>query len=120
MRKEISRYRKRKFRERRENRVFGSKEQRVCDQTRAIRKNSWLSELELEAIKKQQECESHDELWREQDVAVDAETVVIEAGTVEEQINDAEDQVIVEQLKKIMVRGRTCNGIMFKKVTESF
>ena len=107
MRKEIIRYRKRKFRERREDRVFGSTEQSVCDQTREIRKNCWLSELELEAIKRQLECESHDELWREQDVAVDTETVVIDAGTVEEQINDAEDQVIVEQLKKIMVRGRT-------------
>ena len=35
-----------------------STEQRVCDQTRAIRKNGWLSVLELEAIKRQVEGES--------------------------------------------------------------
>ena len=93
MRKEIRGYRKRKFRESRAKEIFGSTEQRMCDQTRTIRKNSWLSELELEAIKMQLECDSHDELWRDQDVAVDTEAVVINVGTVEEEINDAEDSI---------------------------
>ena len=39
--------------------MFESTEQRVCDQARAIRKNGWLSELELEGIKRQVEDESY-------------------------------------------------------------
>ena len=63
--------------------MFESTEQRVCDQVRAIRKNGWLSELELEAIKRQVENESQGELCREKDVTVDAETVEIDVGTVQ-------------------------------------
>ena len=73
--------------------MFESTEQRVCDQARAIRKNGWLSELELEAIKKHVEGESQSELCREQDLTVDAETVETDVGTVEEEINDAEDSI---------------------------
>ena len=128
--KPIRGYRKRMFTEWSEKGMFESTEQRVCDQARAVRKNGWLSELELEAIKRQVEGESQGELCREQDVTVDTETVEFDVGTVEEEINDAEDsigdtegdlseedQAIVEQLKKIMVEGRT--GIMFKKVDKN-
>ena len=51
-------YRKRMFREWREKGMFESIEQRVCDQARAIKKNGWLSEPELEAIKRQVEDKS--------------------------------------------------------------
>ena len=51
--KPIREYRKRMFREWRERGMFESTRQRVCSQARAIRKNGWLSELELEAIKRQ-------------------------------------------------------------------
>ena len=44
--------RQRMFREWRNRGGFESTEQRICDQARAIRKNCWLSELELEMIKK--------------------------------------------------------------------
>ena len=104
--------------------MFESMEQRVCDQARAIRRNGWLSELELEAFKRQIEDESQDDLWEGQNV-----TVEIDAGTGEEEINDAEDSIgdtdgdmnekhrlIVEQLKETMREGRTCYGIMFKNV----
>ena len=60
---------------------------------------------------------------------MDAETAETDVGTVEEEINEAEDsigdteenlseehQAIVEKLKKIMVEGRTGDGIMLKKV----
>ena len=57
--KPIRGYRKRMSREWRERRMFESTEQRVCDQARAIRKNGWLSELELEGIKRQVEDESY-------------------------------------------------------------
>ena len=85
----------------------------MCDQANTIRKNSWLSELELEAIKRQVEGESQGELCREHDVTEDAETVETDVGTVEEDINNAEDsigdteedlseehQAMVEQLKE--------------------
>ena len=32
--------------------MFESTEQRICDQARAIKKNGWLSDLELEAIRR--------------------------------------------------------------------
>ena len=109
--------------------MLESTEQRACDQARAIRKNGLLLEPELEAIKRQLEDEFHNELSRQQDVAVDAETVEIDVGTAEEEVNDAEDsigetegdlseehQVIVEQLIKIKVERRTGEDIMFKKV----
>ena len=122
-------YRRRMFKEWRERGMFESTEQRVCDQARAIRKNGWLSELELEAIKRQIEDESQVDLYEGQDVTVEAETVKINAGAGEEEINDAEDSIgdiegdmneehrmIVEQLKEILRDGRTCDGIMFKNV----
>ena len=62
-------------------------------------------------------------------MTVEPETVETDAGIGEEEMNDPEDsiggtegdlsedhQIIVEQLKKIMVEGRTSDGIMFKKV----
>ena len=65
--------------------MFESTEQRVCDYARAIRRNGWLSELELEAIKRQVEDESQDDLWEGQDVTVEAETVEFDAGRGEEE-----------------------------------
>ena len=56
--KPIRGYRNRMFREWRERGMFESTEQRVCDQARVIRKNDWLSELKLEAVKRQVEEES--------------------------------------------------------------
>ena len=61
----------------------------VCDQARAIRKNDWLSELELEAIKRQIDDECQGKLCREQDVPVEAETVEM----LREEMNDAEDSM---------------------------
>ena len=108
--------------------MFESTGQRVCDLARIIRNNGQLPELELEAIKRQAEGESQGELYREQDVTVDAGIVETAVGTVEEEINDAENsigdtegdlseehQAIVEQLKKIIVEGRTGDDIMLKE-----
>ena len=50
-RKPIRGYRERMFRGR-DRGLFESTEQRVCDQVKAIRKNGWLSQLELETIKR--------------------------------------------------------------------
>ena len=122
--KPIRGYRKKMFRESRERGMFESTEQCVCDQARAIRKNGWLSELELEAVRRQVEGEFQGEFCREQDVTVDVETVETDVGTAEEEVNVGEDsivdteldfseehQAIVELLKKIMVEGRTGDDI---------
>ena len=55
--KPVRGYRQRVFREWRDRRLFESTEQRACDQARAIRKNGWLSQLKLEAIKPKVEDE---------------------------------------------------------------
>ena len=52
--------------------LFKSTEQRVGDQARAIRKNGWLSQLELEIIEKQVEDEFQGELG--EDAATEVET----------------------------------------------
>ena len=46
----IRRYRKRMYREWQNRGLFEATEQRICDQAREIRKNGWLTEVELEAI----------------------------------------------------------------------
>ena len=80
-------------REWRESRIIESIEQRVYDQVREIRKNVWLSELELKSIKRQVEGEFQDEVCREQDVTVGAQTIETDAGIVAEGMNDAEDSI---------------------------
>ena len=67
----------------------------VCIQARTTRKNGWLSELELEAIKRQIEAESQGELYKERDVRVEAETVETEVRKVEEKMNGAEASMIL-------------------------
>ena len=113
--------------------LFGPTEQCVLDQAKAIRKNVWLSELELYAIKTQVEDEPQSELCREQHVTVEIETVETDVRTVAAEINDAENSISdtegdlskkhwtsVEQLKEIMVEGRTGDAIMIKKVDKKF
>ena len=41
-----------------EHGVFEINKQQLCDQARAIRKNSWLSDLELENIQRMIQAES--------------------------------------------------------------
>ena len=138
--KPVRGYRQRMFREWRDRGLFESTEQRVCDQARAIRKNGWLSQLELETIKRQVEDEFQGEFG--EDAATEVETVENEdtaeneAESVAEEIvnvektnnnvrgsvddtrhnlND-EHRKIVERLNEIMLEGKTSDGIMFKKV----
>ena len=56
--KPIRGYRQRMMQEWKEYGIFETTEQRLCNQARAIRKNSWLSELELENIRRVIEAES--------------------------------------------------------------
>ena len=55
--KPIRGYRQRMMQEWKEHGVFEITEQRLCDQRRAIRKNSWLSNLELENVRRMIEAE---------------------------------------------------------------
>ena len=54
-------YRQRLLREWNERGLFPTTEQRLCDQARAIRKNGWLTELELEGIKRKIQVDNGEE-----------------------------------------------------------
>ena len=144
--KPVRGYRQRMFREWRDRGLFESTEQRVCDQARAIRKNGWLSQLELEVIKRQVEDEFQGEFGEDDPTEVETvqnedtaeneaivenevESVAEEIVDVEEVNNNVIDSVddtthylnddhrkIVERLNEIMLEGKTSDGIMFKKV----
>ena len=144
--KPVRGYRQRMFREWRDRGWFESTEKRVCDQARAISKNRWLSQLELEAIKIQVEdefqgefgedaatevetVENEDTAENEAIVENEAESVAEEIVNVEEGNNNViksvhdtryalndEPRKIVERLNKIMLEGKTSDDIMFKKV----
>ena len=137
------------FREWRDRGLFESTEQRVCDQARAIWKNGWLSQLELEAIKRQVEDEFQGEFGEDDPTEVETvenevtaeneamvenevESVAEEIVNVEEMNNNVTDSVddtrhtlndehrkIVERLNEIMLEGKTSDGIMFKKVDKN-
>ena len=144
--KPVRGYRQRIFREWRDRGLFESTEQRVCDQARGITKNGWLSQLELEAIKRQVEdefqgefgedaatevetVENEDTAENEAMVENEVESVAEEIVNVEEVNNNVIDSVdgtrhtlndehrkIVERLNQVMLEGKTNDGIMFKKV----
>ena len=108
----------------------------MCDQARAIRKNGWLSELELEMIRRKIEDESQlvsamdeeneDEVnmdLRLNDIEDEGDgqmNKAIEVVDVEE--NDdkmsQENKQIVDRLKQMILQGRTSDGILFKKVNK--
>ena len=96
--------------------MFKSTKQRVCDQARAIRKNGWLSEAEVDAIKSQVESEPESQIYREQNDIVEIEPMETAIEDVEEELvnvehslDDTEDNiceeagVIVERLKNRIV-----------------
>ena len=138
-------YRQRMSRKCKDRGLFKSTEQRVCDQARVIRKNGWLSQLELETIKRQVEDEFQGDF--DEDAATEVETVENVDTTENEDITEneiesvAEETVnvevnnnvidsvddtrhnlndehrkIVERLNEIMLEGKTSDGIMFNKV----
>ena len=112
----------------------------------AIRKNGWLSQLELKTIKREVEdefqgqfgedagtevetVENYDTGENEDMVENEVESVAEEIMNVEEVNNNARDSAddtrhnlndehrkIVERLNEIMLEGKASDGIMFKKV----
>ena len=117
-----------------EHGVFEITEQRLCDQARAIRKNGWLSDLELENIQRMIEAESEivnesiedvEENQTERDIVRTSERNEQIGDDSDETINnvaalvdtlDEETQRIIAQLKNILAGGRNTGGIFLKKL----
>ena len=132
--KPIRGYRQRMMQEWTEHGVFEITEQRLCDQARAIRKNGWLSDLELENIQRMIEAESEIVNESIEDVEENqTERNIVRTSERNEQIGDDSDetinnvavnvetldeetQLIIAQLNKILAGGRNTDGISFKKV----
>ena len=87
-------YRQRMFRAWRDRGLSESVEQHVCDQVRGIRKNGWLSKLELEIIKRQAEDEFQSEFG--EGAATEVEIVENEDMAENEVESVAEEIVNVE------------------------
>ena len=125
--KPIRGYRQRMMREWKECGMFDTTEQRLCDQARAIRKNGWLSELELEKIQRMITLGSDrnnlegevDERTTQENVS-DRTSIQAEINTpvVNIEIVDENERNIIAQLQEILTEGRDTNGISFKKVDQ--
>ena len=129
--KSIRGYKQRMMQEWKEHGVFEITEQRLREQARAIRKNGWLSDLELENIRRMIEAES--EIMNEsiEDVEENqTEGDIVRTSERNEQIGDDSDetinnvavnvetldedtQLIIAQLNKILAGGRNTDGISF-------
>ena len=132
--KSIRGYRQRMIQEWKEHGVSEITKQRLCDETRAIRKNGWLSDLELENIRRMIEAESEivnesiedvEENQTERGIVrtserneqiVDDSDETKNNVAVNVEILDEETQLIIAQLNKILAGGRNTDGISFKKV----
>ena len=97
--KSVRGIRQRMFREWRARRLFESTEQRVCDQARAISKNGWLSQLELEAIKRQLEDEFQGEFG--EDDPTEVEIVENEDTAENEAMVENEVQLVAEEIVNV-------------------
>ena len=84
-------------REWRDRRLFESTEQRVCDQARA--KNEWLSQLELEKIKRQVEDEFQGEFG--EDTTTKVKTIENEDAAENEDIVENEVESVVEEIVNV-------------------
>ena len=76
--------------------MFESTEKRVCDEARAIRKNGWLSQLELETIKRQVEDEFQGKFG--EDAATEVETVENEDTAENKDMVENEVESVVEEI----------------------
>ena len=112
-----------------EHAVFAITEQRLCDQARAIKKNSWLSDLELENIRRMIEAKNEivnestedvEENQTERDIVRTSERnerigddsdETINNVAVNVEILDEETKLIIAQLNKILAGGRNTDGI---------
>ena len=125
--------------------LFDSTEQRICDQARAIRKNRWLSDVELEAIGQRVETENEEEEDKEREnrreeefentetkgiVVEDAVECVGDDYEGEGMVGDEQDiqvakdessadvRIIIDEVlvKEIIATDEGIDGISFEKV----
>ena len=93
--KPIRVYKQRMIQKWKEHGVFEITEQRLCDQARAIRKNGWLSDLELENIRRMIEAESEIVNESIEDVEENqTERDIVRTSERNEQIGDDSDETI--------------------------
>ncbi len=126
-------YRQRMYREWRERGMFNTSEQRLSDQARAIRKNGWLSEVELEAIRRRLAQRSEEEQQEVNDIIHGEEALPslnnaeveneANAAEIAIEVNEAaartpEEQLIIDEVRGLMLQGETNDNIMFKKVDQ--
>ena len=116
-------YRQRIYREWFEQGPFGdATEKRICDKARAIRKNGWLKEAELEMMERRINTTGPQETDQEEnqgveDIFPDSDGLVARAK-LSISINEAseEERIVVNELKKIYDLGENSEAIIFKKV----
>ena len=91
-------------------------EQRICDQARAIRKNGWLTQIELEVIKSTTNTTGTQETdqWDNQGVEdsfPDSDELVARAK-LSISINEASEQeiIVVNELREIYDSGEKAEG----------
>ena len=127
-------YRQRIVQEWKKHGIFEIAEQRLCDQARAIGKNGWLSDLELENIRWMIDTEIQlvngstadvEENQSEDDMARTSEGCEQIGNESDEMINkvpanveglDEEAQHIIDKQNNIITSNRNANGISFKKI----
>ena len=122
----IKGYRQRMYKEWKERGFFDVSEQRVCDQARAIRKNGWLTELELEMIQRRingnvNYNEEENNITPEYTQSLDDVTETAEPNNRTElnfSVEEASEEEIdiVNELNEIYNLKENCDGVMFKKV----
>ena len=114
--------------------VFEITEQRLRDQARTIRKNGWLSDLELENIRRMIETESHiaNESTQYMEENQTEEVMIRQNEGYEEIWNDPDEIInnvaanvkpldeathhIINELDDIITSNRNADGISFKKI----
>ena len=133
-------YRKRMYSQWKIRGIFESTEQRICDQARAIKKNGWLSDLELEAIRRDIEMEGNfvndveireeidhhetnstvEEAYIQQLEVIEEEVInndaIVKENTCEGMYLTADERDILDQIRQFMDRAERCDGIAFKRV----
>ena len=127
-------YRQRMMEEWKTHGVFEITEQRLCDQAGAIRKNGWLSDLELEnilrmiggenrivneSIQHVEEDQTEKDMIRtiegNEQIGNESNEIINKlAATVE--APDEEAQHIIAELNELLTSDRKADGISFKKV----
>lgn len=131
----IKGYRQRMHKEWRERGPFDVTEQRICDQARAIRKNGWLTEIELEFIRRNVEGVTEEQtvnsdiidhgiIETENSREIEEPREPVESVLDEERAeivvntNEAtnEEKEIIDQLKEFYGANESSDGIIFKNV----